>query len=109
MGSVDSKGAVSTFSNFGTGIDLVAPGEDFVSTGPLNEYYQTGGTSASAAFVTGIVSLILGTNNDLGSQEIKTILKETSSGNGLWDEKIGYGIINPKETIQYIFGDLVLE
>jgi len=54
VGSVNSNEVRSYFSNYGTGLDLVAPGEDVWSTtSKIYLYGSWSGTSFAAAYVTG--------------------------------------------------------
>lgn len=56
VGSVDSHGIKSSFSNYNPFyIDIAAPGEYIYSTLPGNNYGYESGTSASAPIVTGIL------------------------------------------------------
>ena len=54
VGSIDSSEDRSSFSNYGDGLDLVAPGEDIISTISQSwEYSVWSGTSFATAYVTG--------------------------------------------------------
>jgi subtilisin len=53
VGSINLNGYRSSFSNYGTGLDLVAPGEGLSSTYPTNTYANWSGTSFATAMVTG--------------------------------------------------------
>lgn len=61
VGSIKQNGAASSFSNYGSQyIDVVAPGENIVSTynSSNNAYVYASGTSISAGFVSGIAGLM---------------------------------------------------
>jgi subtilisin family serine protease len=55
----------STFSNYGTGVWVAAPGEAIVTTYPFGTYAAGWGTSFSAPFVSGGASLLLNANASL--------------------------------------------
>lgn len=68
VGSVDEFGALARFSSIGGGAgrtdpdrkpELVAPGVDLITTARGGGYRLVSGTSASAAFVSGILALLL--------------------------------------------------
>src|SRR5690606_22049198 len=53
------EGLVAPFSNYGaTNVDVFAPGMEFYSTTPLNEYEFLQGTSMAAPAVSGIAAVI---------------------------------------------------
>jgi len=52
---IDGEGGCSSFSNLGSNVNWVAPGDPVFSTSPGNEYQVWSGTSMSAAYVAGIV------------------------------------------------------
>ncbi|WP_296698374.1 S8 family serine peptidase [Algoriphagus sp.] len=51
----DGQGNCSSFSNLGSNVNWVAPGNPVFSTFPGNEYQVWSGTSMSAAYVAGII------------------------------------------------------
>jgi subtilisin family serine protease len=82
-------------SNYGSTIDLVAPGSNIWSLGLNNTYVQASGTSASAPFVSATAALILSLKN-FTNEEVKQIIKSTSDdiGDPGWDLKFGAGRLN---------------
>ena len=91
----------ASYSGYGDGIDLVAPGTYIYSTTPNNSYkgwvYHTG---FAAAQVAGAVALVLSVNPSLPSDDIQTILRNTANKidnytyNNGWNEFVGYGQLN---------------
>jgi len=53
----------TSFSNYGTDVDIAAPGEAVVSTYPQNRYAVGWGTSFSTPYVTGTVALMRSVNS----------------------------------------------
>lgn len=90
-------------SNFGSTIDLVAPGTQIVTTARNNNYASINGTSASAPFVSAAASLILSIQN-FTNEEIKQILKSTTDdiGEPGWDLRSGAGRLNMNRALNVI-------
>ena len=101
VAATDQTDSKATFSNFGSWIDVAAPGVDIYSTVPSNSYMNGSGTSASCPMVAGIVALLLSQDPDLTSAEIQTILH--SSVDPVNSEVyIGTGRINAKTALEQI-------
>jgi len=102
-GSHDKFGNVSTFSNRGQGVTILAPGEDILSCVPWGGYESWNGTSMATPFVTGLVARMLERDPTLTPQDIKTILIQTATDAGQVgkDNAYGYGIINPKAALEF--------
>ena len=90
----------ATGSNYGNGLDLIAPGVDIISTSLNNSYNSGQGTSFSAPQVVGVVALMLSVNPTLTPSQIRSTLQNTctklsgySFTNG-WNSEVGYGLLN---------------
>lgn len=55
--AIDSDGLMPSFANYGSDVDVAAPGVCVKSTAPNNKYAYCNGTSISAAVVSGIAAL----------------------------------------------------
>ena len=106
VGSVDGDGTVSLTSNYGMGIDLVAPaGLPGIYTIGLNEtVYLARGTSLSAAMVSAICADMLGANDGLTPSDLFNFLKATASHPLVWEILSGYGLVNAKRAVQKALG-----
>ena len=65
-------------SNFGTTIDIAAPGEEILSTALNGEYRKRDGTSMAAAHVSGVAALVLSANPHATNIEIQEKLIATA-------------------------------
>lgn len=95
VGNSTINDVVAASSNWGSTIDLVAPGTNILTTGKNNNYLSINGTSASAPFVSAAAALILSRSN-FSNEEVKQILKSTTDdiGESGWDLKSGAGRLN---------------
>jgi subtilisin family serine protease len=116
--------APAVASNYGPGLDIVAPGVGLASTdlqiGGYNTasgsagYYVTGfqGTSGACPIIAGVAALILSVNPCLTQHEVGTIINRTASkmGNysytttaanpdGTWNNEMGYGLVDANAAV----------
>ena len=87
-------------SNYGDGLDLIAPGDGIYSTKKNNGYNSDSGTSFAAPQVAGVAALMLSVNPTLTPSQIRSKLRSTctklsgySYSNG-WNNQVGYGLLN---------------
>lgn len=107
VGSVGLYNIRSLFSNYGTGLDIVAPGEDIFSTELNNSYMSDKGTSYATPMVSATAALMLSIDSTLTPSQIREALLNTSQklpsysydSNG-WNNEVGYGLLNSYEAIK---------
>ncbi len=86
-------------SNYGTAIEVSAPGDQIWSStwtaASGNTYGYLSGTSMAAAHVSGLAALILSQNPALTAANVRTIIQESvlDLGDPGWDQFFGYGRI----------------
>ena len=111
VASTDEDDLKSDFSNYGSSIDVSAPG-GYGNTGPQglmsttyeetsHGYYNTYfGTSMSTPLTAGLIGLILSVNPDLTPDEVEEVLESTCAnidtipGNASWAGMLGAGRID---------------
>ena len=105
VAATDAQDYKASFSNWGSCIDVAAPGVDILSlyaTGTLkgtrvgDKYTRLNGTSMAAPHVSGAVSLILAQHPDFSNDQVKTALLNSTvdvMSRG-FDDETGYGRIN---------------
>lgn len=72
--------ALASFSNYGTNVDIAAPGNQILSTIPGNRYTRYSGTSMAAPHVAGAMALLWGQSPSLTSaQLIDVVMQNTDS------------------------------
>ncbi|ATE73081.1 S8 family peptidase [Lysobacter capsici] len=114
VGSVTSSGARSSFSNYGAGIDIAAPGSGILSTtnngtrGPTTETYLSyDGTSMAAPHVAGVAALVQSVApTPLTQEQMRTLLKNTARAFPVspGTKPIGAGIVNAAAAVAAVQG-----
>lgn len=92
------------FSNFGTHIDVTAPGQSILSTTPNNNYASYSGTSMACPHVAGLAALIKSRNFNLTGDQIENAIKSSADDIGApgFDIYFGYGRINAKRALDLV-------
>jgi thermitase len=124
IGSTDGNDKKANFSNYGTGLDVVAPGLGIYSTNRYGTYSSHAGTSYSAPEVSALAALMLAIKPELTVKQIIDSIASTAekidtvSGNiydsnqnnskgylcNGWNEYYGCGQINVLNAIQKASG-----
>lgn len=102
-------------SNYGTGLDVMAPGMKIMTTTLHNQYYEDSGTSFACPHASGLAALILSINPELTNVEVNDIIESTSRKihsdsyiyssvadrpNGTWNNEMGYGLIDATAAVR---------
>jgi subtilisin family serine protease len=103
VSSINDSNYLSDYSNYGTTIDLAAPGERIYSTIPGGAYDFMSGTSMAAPIVTGVAALVWSQNPELTPKQVEESLFYTATDLGVRgkDSFFGYGLVNAKNAINY--------
>ncbi len=121
-------------SNFGSQLDIVAPGVLIPTTdrqgsngyntqpGTAGNYTQNfNGTSSACPQIAAVAALILSVNPNLTSQEVSNILESTTQkvggynytnntnrSNGTWNNEMGYGLVDAYAAVQKAMKSIVI-
>lgn len=105
VGAVDITGTVASYSNGGTGLDLVAPGGGNTTSGDgiLQEtfddsgwdYFYYMGTSMATPHVAAAAAMLYAANPGITPAEVRTALTESALDLGPtgWDSTYGHGLL----------------
>lgn len=96
VGATDSNDQRASFSNYGTNLELVAPGVDINSTLRNNSYGNKSGTSMATPHVSGVAALIWSQNPSFNNDKVREVLRNTivDLGTAGRDIYYGYGKVN---------------
>ena len=111
VGASTSSGGRAFFSNTGSYLSLVAPGESVfgavAGSSPTSRfprvtlpgsraglYGYASGTSFAAPQVSGAAALVWAANPALTAAAVAEILEQTASGGGTWNDELGFGVLD---------------
>jgi subtilisin family serine protease len=110
VGSTDSADAVSSFSNVGPELTVVAPGSGILSTMPTYavtipaalDYDMLSGTSMATPLVTGVAALMWSRHPGFTNKHIRDCLTQTAVklGAGSFDNTWGHGRIDADAAVR---------
>ena len=105
-------------SNYGVGLDLVAPAKDILVTDRVgaagldpSDYFTISGTSFATPMAAGVAALVLAARPSLDAEDVEHILRSSAVDLGAAgkDIEFGYGLVNSASALQmaanYIFWD----
>lgn len=93
VGATDQNNRRANFSQYGTGIDIVAPGVNVQSTYPGNRYVSMNGTSMATPHVAGAAALVKQRYPSWNATQIRNHLKNTATNLGN-SSQFGSGLVN---------------
>ena len=106
--AIASNGSLASFSTYGSGTFVAAPGASVLvadRTGSDGfgggDTINTDGTSFASPYAAGVAALVLSMDPGLGVEEVESILMNHSvdAGSPGYDTSYGYGIVNANESV----------
>lgn len=110
VGSIKRTGEKATSSQYGMGLDLVAPGDSIFSTVVDHNVGYMSGTSMACPHVAGVAALVLQRNPELTVTQVNSIIcrntkkisgvsfNETKA-DGSWNKQYGYGLVDAYSSV----------
>ena len=106
VGATDNTNTRASFSNYGSTLDVMAPGVNILSTyySANNSYAYMSGTSMATPFVAGVAAILAGITGGNTPDEIDQVLKDTALdlGTAGRDNNYGYGLVQLDAAIQEV-------
>lgn len=103
VAATNQSNELAPFSNYGSWVEVAAPGQDILSTFPGEAgdsmYRTASGTSQAAPFVSGLAGLIKATNQTLTNRQIRSIIHR-SAIRPVSGGSIRFGRIDARRAIQ---------
>ncbi|MDI3236399.1 S8 family serine peptidase [Exiguobacterium antarcticum] len=102
VGSTTEYDTLSYFSNYGTDVDITAPGSYIYSTTAHNGYDYYSGTSMASPVVAGVAALVKSSEPNLSADDITDRLTSTADdlGSSGRDDYYGSGRVNAKSALK---------
>lgn len=104
VAATDSSNVRASFSNYGSYVDLSAPGVSILSTFLSSAYSSKSGTSMAAPHVAGAAALLMGYSNAFTTPAQVRAALETSAldlGTSGRDNYYGYGLVQLRSAMQF--------
>src|SRR5262249_36427261 len=106
VGATNHSNAITSFSNYGWTVDIVAPGLDITSTAlddppSRDSYAKESGTSFPSPIVAGVAALVRGQNPGFPQSQVVDRLLTTARDRGYpgVDRAFGHGVVDPRAAL----------
>ncbi len=104
VAALDQNNRRASFSNYGSQVDVCAPGVNIWSTVPSSSHGFKNGTSMAAPHVAGVAALTWSANKNLTAPQVRQILQSTcedvQADNPAIPGKLGSGRVNASRAVQ---------
>lgn len=102
VAAVDGASKRSSFSCFGSWVDVAAPGEGLLATGAGGGYVGFGGTSGACPHVAGLAALLFGAKPTATASEVRAAIEDTAQTltEPPFGEFSNYGLIDCDQAVR---------
>ncbi|RLQ20742.1 peptidase S8 [Seongchinamella sediminis] len=107
VSATTSGDAKASWSNYGSYIDVAAPGVGIRTTTSSGSYGSVSGTSFASPATAGVIALIMGANPGLSPDEIESILEASADDlvdGSDWHAYYGHGRVNAAAAVEMALG-----
>jgi thermitase len=104
VGSTTSSDGRSSFSNYGSRLDIAAPGSSIYNTTRFGSYGYKSGTSMATPHVAGLAALIWSFAPSLSDSQLRAVIQNGADDLDIsgWDQYYGHGRINAWEAMESV-------
>jgi subtilisin family serine protease len=101
VSATDQNNTFASFSNYGSWIDISAPGNNIQTTMVGGGYGTWYGTSFSTPITAGVAALVLALKPGLSNSALVSLLEQNADdlGTSGWDQYFGYGQVNAYKAV----------
>lgn len=101
VSATQKGGLFATYSDFGSWIDLAAPGTSILATAKGGGYGYYSGTSLAAPVASAVAALVLSVKPGLSASQLVAILEQNADDLGTpgFDQYFGYGQVNAYKAV----------
>lgn len=101
VSATDSNDVKTSWSNYGSNVDIAAPGTPIYCTTKSGGFGTCWGTSFSVPIVAGVLALMYSANPDLSAEQAKSILFSSALDLGAsgWDPIYGHGRVDAAKAV----------
>ena len=101
VSATDASDALASFSNYGSFVDISAPGDLIYTTTKGGKYATLRGTSFASPIAAGVAALIFAQNPDVDPQVVADIMQQTAVdlGDEGWDPEFGAGRVDAVDAL----------
>ncbi|WP_153730414.1 S8 family peptidase [Sporosarcina obsidiansis] len=102
VGATTAEGVLASFSNYGKGIDIVAPGEKIPSLVTSGEVMYASGTSMATPYAAAQIALLYSVADDMNMERVKITIENhhVDLGDSGYDVKYGWGQLETVKAMQ---------
>ena len=109
VGAIDASRNKASFSNWGNGLEIMAPGDRIYSTQGSSGYQYLSGTSTATPYVAGVAALMLSVNPGLTPARVREVLNATATdmSSPNYDVSTGWGLVDAFLAVESVSGPSV--
>jgi len=103
VAATTSSDTKASFSNYGSYVDISAPGAGVLTTNRSGGYSSWNGTSFSSPITAGVAALVMSANPNLSPDQVEMVLEDSADDliSGVdWHMYYGHGRVNAAKAVQ---------